>query len=164
LAILQNSQEYLIKILLNLSSASSIQQRVTINSEKIDDVIDINEERIEGLEAVIEHMQSLIRKLHKKVHSLEAKCSKSVEKKCRDHAGNFRNSGDRWENGNCEDCICEVRFSLAFSSEFKCVLRKKYKSLRNQNRVILTQWNINNGNIALFLAVFSRKKIRRKSP
>ncbi|XP_065572680.1 peroxidasin-like isoform X2 [Artemia franciscana] len=100
------------------SSASSIQQRVTINSEKIDDVIDINEERIEGLEAVIEHMQSLIRKLHKKVHSLEAKCSKSVEKKCRDHAGNFRNSGDRWENGNCEDCICEDGNIQCF--EIKC--------------------------------------------
>uniref|UniRef100_T1PGN3 Cell adhesion molecule-related/down-regulated by oncogenes n=1 Tax=Musca domestica TaxID=7370 RepID=T1PGN3_MUSDO len=106
----------------------SLGKRQVIEEEAVDDdaeythhindleeLMDINEERVSGLEEVISSFQKELKKMHKKMHKLEESCdatSSSPKDKpikrnhCVDENGTTRLNNEVWSPDYCTKCEC----------------------------------------------------------
>ncbi|XP_014669845.1 PREDICTED: peroxidasin homolog [Priapulus caudatus] len=66
--------------------------------------MDIMEDRIEGLETLVETMTKTLYKFNRKMRKMEAHMS---GKNCVDADKQQRNNGEAWMEGNCSKCICK---------------------------------------------------------
>ncbi|KAG7177543.1 Peroxidasin-like 6, partial [Homarus americanus] len=71
---------------------------------------DMTEQRIEGIEVLVEQLSRTVIELNKKVTTLEQKCSGSIRKRrrklCRDEEGHERHPGESWHKDPCTTCKC----------------------------------------------------------
>lgn len=81
---------------------------------------EVNEERIEGIETVLEEFQKTIRQIRRKLRKLEHHCQYQNKRNgshthnhqhhhmhCNDN-GQKRLNGETWSKDSCTQCICQV--------------------------------------------------------
>ncbi|XP_075162195.1 peroxidasin [Haematobia irritans] len=85
----------------------------TEHLNKIEELMDINEERVSGLEEVISVFQRELKKMHKKMHKLEEACDSTSPKDkpakrnhCVDDNGTTRLNNEVWSPDYCTKCEC----------------------------------------------------------
>lgn len=76
-----------------------------------EDWIEMNDERIEGLEAMIEGFQKSLKQLRKKLKKMEESCSavKNKHGHCEDSNGVRRLNNEIWNKDDCTRCECKHR-------------------------------------------------------
>ncbi|XP_071524649.1 peroxidasin homolog isoform X1 [Panulirus ornatus] len=71
---------------------------------------DMTEQRIEGIEVLVEHLTNTVSELNKKVSILELKCNGRIRKRrrkvCHDENGHERRHGETWQKSPCTTCKC----------------------------------------------------------
>ncbi|XP_061393833.1 peroxidasin [Musca vetustissima] len=80
----------------------------------LEELMDVNEERVSGLEEVISAFQKELKKMHKKMHKLEESCDSSGNSKdkpikrnhCVDENGTTRLNNEVWTPDYCTKCEC----------------------------------------------------------
>ena len=102
----------------SLETADSDQQIVEENNNNnIEELLDINEERVSGLEEVVSSFQKELKKLHKKIHKLEESCDSNSNNNgpnakpnkrnhCVDENGTTRLNNEVWTPDYCTKCEC----------------------------------------------------------
>lgn len=81
----------------------------TVLNELSDNFNDMNDERIEGLEILIENFQKSLKQLKKKIKKLEHSCSNNKNKshgQCVDDNGIRRLNDEVWSKDECTQCQC----------------------------------------------------------
>lgn len=80
---------------------------------QIEELMDVNEERVSGLEEIISVFQKELKKMHKKMHKLEESCDSSSPKDkpakrnhCVDENGTTRLNNEVWSPDYCTKCEC----------------------------------------------------------
>lgn len=81
---------------------------------------EINEERIEGIETILEEFQKTLKQLRRKIRKLEHHCQYQNKRNgshphnhnhhhqhCND-GGHKRLNGETWTKDSCTQCICQV--------------------------------------------------------
>lgn len=74
------------------------------------DFVDTTEERITGLEELINSYQKELKKLKKKLKKLETSCSANTKHQhhhCQDSSGNRRLNNEIWNQDECTKCQCK---------------------------------------------------------
>lgn len=83
-------------------------------SNHLEELFDINEERVSGLEEVVSSFQKELKKLHKKIHKLEETCDSSSNSNakptkrnhCVDEKETTRLNNEVWTPDYCTKCEC----------------------------------------------------------
>lgn len=86
----------------------------TIDEEDANDIggykEDLTEQRIEGIEALVEHLSKTVLELNNKVNSVEHMCGGSIRKRrrkgCVDETSQSRLPGEEWQKDSCTVCRC----------------------------------------------------------
>ncbi|KAI8116975.1 Peroxidasin [Lucilia cuprina] len=102
----------------NKRSLNTAEQSETLAAESnnhLEELWDINEERVGGLEEVVSSFQKELKKLHKKIHKLEESCDSSnantnakptKRNHCVDDNGTTRLNNEVWTPDYCTKCEC----------------------------------------------------------
>lgn len=92
-------------------SINEISHHDNDNKNNVDDLLDMNEERVSGLEELITDFQKEIKKMKKKLKKLEQQCNQNSNKKqhhhCQDASGNRRLNNEIWNQDECTKCQCK---------------------------------------------------------
>lgn len=101
-----------------VSYPSDRPQSATVSVTSNQDDADVDEERLEGIEDVVAHLEKMVRKLTRKVRHLQQTCHKgssgfrnvtsSVEG-CTEEDGTQHHRGERWFVDRCTECECQKR-------------------------------------------------------
>lgn len=69
---------------------------------------ELNEERIEGIESIIENFQKTLKQMRRKIRKLEQECAQKLPKHghCIDSDGNWRINNELWNKNSCTQCTC----------------------------------------------------------
>ncbi|KAB7496423.1 Peroxidasin-like protein, partial [Armadillidium nasatum] len=73
---------------------------------------DVTEERIEGIEAIVEQLSDTVESLLRKIHRLERMYDdkeKLRKYNCKDENNNIRRRGEVWLKDNCVRCVCRPK-------------------------------------------------------
>ncbi|XP_065362237.1 peroxidasin [Calliphora vicina] len=88
-------------------------EHLTESNNHLEDLWDINEERVGGLEEVVSSFQKELKKLHKKIHKLEESCDSTnsnikptKRNHCVDENGTTRLNNEVWTPDYCSKCEC----------------------------------------------------------
>ena len=81
---------------------------------------EVNEDRIEGMETVLEEFQKTLKQIKRKMRKLSYQCQMNLNKKnstqphgshhrnqCNDN-GHKRINGEHWSKDACTQCVCQV--------------------------------------------------------
>jgi len=87
----------------------------SLNNLDFLDVDDSEEQRIEGLESVLESFQKTLKQLRRKLRRLEDHCQKrngggggGGNGHCTDADGKRRKNEETWQKDACTSCVCKV--------------------------------------------------------
>lgn len=82
---------------------------------------EVNEDRIEGMETVLEEFQKTLKQIRRKIRKLSLQCQNQNKKnstlvhshqrhhlQCNDN-GHKRLNGETWSRDSCTQCMCQVR-------------------------------------------------------
>ncbi|XP_055701010.1 peroxidasin isoform X2 [Phlebotomus papatasi] len=99
--------------------------------------IDMNEERIEGLETTLESFQKTLKQMRRKLKKLEASCQSGIKVQkvhghCTDWGGIRRLNNEVWKEDSCTQCECKHR-------EVHCIREKCPEAAKCANGAIPTK-------------------------
>lgn len=108
-----------------------IKQRYTNGSSSFNEnnedelFIDMNDERIEGLESIIDNFQKTLKQMRKRIKKLEQTCqstsnvklSNKMHSHCVDDVGNRRLNDEIWSKDECTRCECKHH-------QINCIMEK----------------------------------------
>lgn len=103
---------------------------VTENVIEDENWIDMNDERIEGLEAMIEGFQKSLKQMRKKLKKMEESCSavKNKHGHCEDANGIRRLNNEIWNDNDCTRCECKHRQVTCVSEKCSILDAEKCKT------------------------------------
>lgn len=88
---------------------TEIYSNTTVRDIEIDSFEnELNEERIEGIESIIENFQKTLKQMRRKIRKLEQECAQRLPKHghCIDSQGNWRINNELWNKDRCTQCTC----------------------------------------------------------
>ncbi|CAL4107451.1 unnamed protein product, partial [Meganyctiphanes norvegica] len=77
-----------------------------LNNDLEDYKQDMLEERIQGIEYLVEELSKTVFELNKKINIFESQQSSPQKKNCKDEDGRERRRGERWNKDPCTTCTC----------------------------------------------------------